>query len=309
MRIIINADDCGLTRGISGNILHCLDHGPLNSTTVMTGGYYAAETLTALSARPGILVGLHLNILEGRPTAPAALVAPLLDGRGFFRPSLGVLYLRLHNLVPRARKALLSAMRTEFSAQIDFFRAHYRPLGASPALRLDGHLHIHAIPALGELMRELIREHRPVYVRLPYEPFHFSPLPPGSALVAELRRDCLAWWSIFLRRLLKEEGVAHNRFLAGVVSGGDLNLPRLRASLQAIKRRVRDEDVVEVMCHPGGYRADEEDANSPLAFPARYLSPKRSQEKEMLLSPDLPLLLAEFGASPRPAPTAGSGEI
>jgi predicted glycoside hydrolase/deacetylase ChbG (UPF0249 family) len=305
VRVVLHADDCGLGRGISEDILFCLKSGPLNSTTLMTGGEYAAEAASALNAVPGIRVSLHLNLLEGRPTAPPASVAPLVDGNGFFRYGLGELCVSLHLLPPRRKKALLSAVRTEFSAQADWFLSRVR-LGREPAnslpppLRLDGHLHVHAVPLLQDVLRAVIREYRPEYVRLPLEPRHLPPAPLRLLLAGGLRREVLAVWAVSLRRLLDAEGIGYNRFLSGVFAGGCLTLPRLRASLAAVRRETgRDAGgILEIMCHPGGLGPDETCAAVKPSFRAFYLSPARAAEKAMLLSPELPALLADMGFVP-----------
>ncbi|MDR1685597.1 MAG: ChbG/HpnK family deacetylase [Desulfovibrio sp.] len=332
MRVILHADDCGLARGISEDILLCLKRGPLQSATLMTGGDYAAEAAAALNAVPGISVSLHLNLLEGRSTAPPASVAPLVDGNGFFRYSLGALCAALHLLPPRRKRALLSAVRTEFSAQADWFLSRIRSAGPDaapqsreaipgatgeqfspptlsdrsgqepaatlrPPLRLDGHLHVHALPLLKDVLRAFIREYRPEYVRLPLEPRHLPPAPPRRLLAGGLRRELLALWALSLRGLLDAEGIGHNRFLSGVFAGGCLTLRRLRASLAAVRRAAGQDagGILEIMCHPGGLGPDEAGAAVKPAFRAFYLSPARAAEKAMLLSPELPALLADMG--------------
>jgi predicted glycoside hydrolase/deacetylase ChbG (UPF0249 family) len=332
VRVILHADDCGLGRGISEDILFCLKRGPLNSTTLMTGGDYAAEAAATLNAVPGIRVSLHLNLLEGRPTAPPASVAPLADANGFFRYSLGALCAALHLLPPRRKKALLSAVRTEFSAQADWFLSRIRPAGQNiplqkhgatacasegqvpppacsdqepaaslrPPLRLDGHLHVHALPLLKDVLREFLREYRPEYVRVPLEPRHLPPAPPKLLLAGGLRRELLALWAASLRGLLDDEGIGYNCFLSGVFAGGSLTLPRLRASLAAVRRAAGQDarGILEIMCHPGGLGPDETGAAVKPAFRAFYLSPARAAEKAALLSPELPALLADMGFVP-----------
>jgi predicted glycoside hydrolase/deacetylase ChbG (UPF0249 family) len=335
VRVILHADDCGLGRGISEDILFCLERGPLNSTTLMAGGDYAAEAADALNAVPGIRVSLHLNLLEGRPAAPPASVAPLVDGNGFFRYGPGALYAALRLLPPRRKRALLSAIRTEFSAQADWFLSRIRPAGGDasprhadaavhatgeqsalpdrsgqgraapprPLLRLDGHLHVHALPLLKDVLRAFIREYRPEYVRLPLEPRHLPPAPPRLLLAGGLRRELLAFWAASLRGLLDAEGIGHNRFLSGVFAGGGLTLPRLRASLAAVRRAAGQDGrgILEIMCHPGRLGPDETGAAVKPAFRDFYLSPARAAEKAVLLSPELPALLAEMGFVPAQA--------
>ncbi|SDF84030.1 ChbG/HpnK family deacetylase [Desulfovibrio legallii] len=293
LRLIVHADDCGLTRSISEDIFACLAHGPLHSVSVLMGGSWAAESLRRLAGLPQTRVCLHLNLLEGRCTAPIGQVRPLADAAGVFRCSLGQLLAALAGSVGRRRKALLIAIRDEFEAQIAAFAAGFPQWRQRGGLRLDGHLHVHAIPALSGVMRELIREHSPAYVRLPREPAHLPPLPAARLLTGCARRALLAHWSVGLAALLNQTGVAHNAFLCGLVSGGSLTAALAAASLAAIRRQDAAA-LVEIMCHPGGQPC----GGPPLRHDAFYQSPARQAEKAMLLDGSLNAVLQRYGAPP-----------
>ena len=73
MRIVTHADDCGLTDGITTGILDCA--GSLAGASVMAGGDCPERAARALEAslpgRYGLpVVGVHLNLLEGRCLLP-----------------------------------------------------------------------------------------------------------------------------------------------------------------------------------------------------------------------------------------------
>jgi hypothetical protein len=94
---------------------------------------------------------------------------------------------------------------------------------------------------------------------------------------------------------------------------GSLTLKSLSASLEAIRYLVKPDEVVEIMCHPGGVASEQtedlakalaEDLAEDLAkhekadcikpsFSAFYTSPWRELEKKLLFSPELKSLLAE----------------
>lgn len=292
MRFIVHADDCGLTRQISEDIFACLEHGPLNSVSVIMGGSHTAESLQKLASMPHARVCLHLNILEGRCSAPASRISPLVDENGIFRYGLGQMLYQLATSRAGRKKALLSAIRHEFEAQIDAFSTHFPHLRQRGGLHLDGHLHVHAIPALGGIMDELIREHAPAYVRLPKEPAHRPPLPATQLLAGCARRALLTHWSKGLRALLERAGIAHNNFLCGLVSGGNLTAARAAASLEAIRRQKEHAPLVEIMCHPGGGHCANESCVRHNSF---YQSSARLAEKTMLLDGSLSAILARYG--------------
>lgn len=305
MRFVVHADDCGLNKQISEDIFDCLAHGPLNSVSVIMGGTHATASLQRLARMPHVRTCLHLNILEGHCTAPARQVRPLVSEAGIFCYGLGQMLAKLATGTATSKKKLLSAIRTELEAQADAFAAGFPQMDLRGGLHLDGHLHIHAIPALRQTMTEFMREHRPAYVRLPYEPAHLPPLPCLPLVVGCARRALLGYWSQGLGALLDNMGIAHNDFLCGLVSGGNLTAARAAASLAAIQHQQGPAPLVEIMCHPGGMgpacapasTATESTAsNTPsVRHSSFYTSPARRVEKSMLLDNSLGDVLARYG--------------
>ena len=301
MGFIVHADDCGLTRQISADIFDCLAHGPLNSVSVIMGGTHTAASLQRLAHLPHVRTCLHLNILEGRCTAPIAQVRALVSEAGIFRYGLGHMLARLAAGTATSKKNLISAIRTELEAQADAFAAGFPQLYSRGGLHLDGHLHIHSIPALRQTMTEFMRERRPAYVRLPKEPAHLPPLPLLSLAVGCARRALLAHWSKGLEALLDTAGIAHNSYLCGLVSGGSLTAARAAASLAAIACQQLSAPLVEIMCHPGGISTANNAADSAESSAASvrhnhfYTSPARGAEKTMLLDNSLSQVMARYG--------------
>ena len=300
MRFIVHADDCGLTHQISQDIFDCLAHGPLNSVSVIMGGTHTTASLQQLALLPHVRTCLHLNILEGHCTAPVHQVRALVSEAGIFRYGLGQMLTRLATGSATSKKVLLSAIRTELEAQADAFTAGFPQFAARGGLHLDGHLHIHSIPALRQTMAEFMRERSPAYVRLPNEPAHLAPLPFLPLLVGLARRGLLAYWSQGLATLLDKAGIAHNNYLCGLVSGGNLTAARAAASLAAIQRQRQPGALVEIMCHPGGIRTTNVAAQAgksadSVRHNTFYTSPARRAEKSMLLDDSLSQILACYG--------------
>ena len=313
MRFIVHADDCGLTPQISEDIFDCLARGPLNSVSVIMGGTHTAASLQSLAHMPHVRTCLHLNILEGSCTAPVRQVRALVSETGIFRYALGHMLAKLATGTATSKKNLLSAIRTELEAQADAFITGFPHLASHGGLHLDGHLHIHSIPALRQTMAEFMRERRPAYVRLPKEPAHVPPLPLLPLVVGSARRALLAHWSKGLEALLDKAGIAHNSYLCGLVSGGCLTAARAAASLAAIARQQEPAPLVEIMCHPGGIcqshapensaaniaannaKNSAENSAAPVRHNSFYTSPARGAEKTMLLDNSLSRVMARYG--------------
>lgn len=82
--LIVNADDFGVTAGVSRGILDAVRHGIVRSTTAMVNLPGEADLDADAASLRGLGIGLHLNLTWGRPVAPADRVASLVDGDGRF---------------------------------------------------------------------------------------------------------------------------------------------------------------------------------------------------------------------------------
>src|SRR5213596_1496396 len=80
-RLIVNADDFGLTRGVSGGILAAHRHGIVSSTTVLVTGKPDREDVAA-ARDSGLGIGLHVNLTLG---APLTRGRSLVEGGRFVR--------------------------------------------------------------------------------------------------------------------------------------------------------------------------------------------------------------------------------
>ncbi|MBI1846010.1 MAG: ChbG/HpnK family deacetylase, partial [Candidatus Rokubacteria bacterium] len=123
-RLIVNADDFGMTPGVSAGILAARRHGIVTSTTVLVTAGPDPESVAA-ARDAGLGIGLHVNLTLGRPlTGAHSLIGP--DGR----------------FVRDARRAAAMAnvpdIEKEIEAQVEQFE---RIFGHGPT-HVDTHHHI-----------------------------------------------------------------------------------------------------------------------------------------------------------------------
>lgn len=84
-RLIVNADDLGLSPGVNRGIVEAHTRGIVTSTTVMINLPDAPSGLEQVAASaPDLGVGLHFNLTHGRPVSPPDQVRSLLDDEGRF---------------------------------------------------------------------------------------------------------------------------------------------------------------------------------------------------------------------------------
>jgi chitin disaccharide deacetylase len=135
-RLIVNADDFGMSRGISDGILLAHRFGFVTSASLMVnvpGTDYAVERL---AAAPALSVGIHLNICQGKPISSARDVPGLVDASGDFHPPPAMI-----RKLWRWQVSTLE-LEAEFLAQIRWMKSR----GLQPT-HADSHHHMHIYPA------------------------------------------------------------------------------------------------------------------------------------------------------------------
>ncbi len=142
-KLIVNADDFGLTPGVSAGILYAHAHGVVTSTTVMVNTEFANEALQAAKQFPALGIGLHFVLDAGRPLSPSP--ESLVDENGVF--------LRGKELIASAEK---QDVKEELQAQLQFLFDQ-----GIEVTHIDSHHHMHLhIPCALEAVMEVAKEHR-----------------------------------------------------------------------------------------------------------------------------------------------------
>ncbi len=147
-RLIVNADDFGMSRGITDGIILAHRYGFVTSASLMVNMPAAKYAVSQLASVTRLGVGVHLNITAGRPVLPAEEVPTLVDANG-----------RFHGAAAMSRKlwqwrAIGSEIEAEFRAQIQWMKER----GVTPT-HADSHQHMHIYPAaIGPFIRSLAAE-------------------------------------------------------------------------------------------------------------------------------------------------------
>lgn len=86
-RLLVQADDNALSRGVSLGILQAINHGIVRNTGLFTNQPAVAEAAATLRPMPSICVGLDVNLVTGPPLTPPANIPDLVTAEGAFRSS------------------------------------------------------------------------------------------------------------------------------------------------------------------------------------------------------------------------------
>lgn len=231
--LIVNADDYGLTTGVSAGIVHAMEHGIVTSTSVLAVAPAANRTLSWLDDR-SVGIGAHLAVVgEDPPLLSASEIPSLVDRTGRLPSSWRA-------LVRRLARGLIDAddLRREMGTQIDAITASGLRL-----THLDTHQHVHLWPRVGAVVIQLGLERGVGAVRVPRPS---SRGPKGQAILALAQR---------LHLRVEAAGLRATSWAAGLDEAGHVNgrvLHRVLAVLAA-----RGLPSVELNVHPG--EADDDD--------------------------------------------------
>lgn len=140
-KLIVNADDFGLTNGVNAGTVKAFKNGIVCSATLMVNGEAAEEAFELVKENPKLGVGIHLVLTFGRPISKK--LKNIVDANGDF----------LKQSVLREREIDLEEVEVEFRAQIEQFTSN----GITPT-HIDSHHHVHMIEEIFPLVIKLANE-------------------------------------------------------------------------------------------------------------------------------------------------------
>ena len=232
-RLIVNADDFGITEAVNRGIVESYDRGIVTATSIMATGPKFEHAVDLARSRPGLAVGIHLVLTEQRPLVGAAAAGSLVERDGRFPPHVTqLLKLRLRGRIS------LREVRLELAAQLQ----RVRDAGIAVS-HIDGHQHVHVLPGIAAIVAELAEQHGVAAVRYPAERVkgYMLASPKGVRRLAEQTALRLFCESAPLKHLRRSDD------FVGFYFGGRLD----EANLATVLAGLPSGHTVELMCHPG----------------------------------------------------------
>ena len=155
-KLIITADDCGLTEAINQKTCDLHQRGYVSAASVMTNCPAHQHALALFRTCPNLNLGIHLSLTDGHPVSGDDDHHPHLLNEDFsFRSNLS-LYLRSHFFSADAT----AWIRNELDAQL----RRFTDAGLQPQ-HITTHHHFHSIPLLRRIVHELAAKYTVDWVR------------------------------------------------------------------------------------------------------------------------------------------------
>ncbi len=158
-RLIVNADDFGLTRGVNRAIAESCQHGIVTSTTLIANGGAFSDAVAIAPTLERISVGCHVVLVDGVSVLPAAQVLSLTELRtGRFPDQLG-------RVVVRAFRGQLDPKQIESEVTAQIRKLQDAGVAVS---HVDTHKHTHLFP---QILRPILRAAKSCGVKAIRNPF------------------------------------------------------------------------------------------------------------------------------------------
>jgi len=283
-RLIVNADDFGLTSGINRAIIELHNNGALSSTTLMAKAQSTLEAAALALNSHCLGVGCHVVLVDGEPCLRPSAIPTLVDSAtGRFRAGLGKFVRDL--FLGRISSAEIQA---EAGAQI----ARLQGLGIE-LTHVDTHKHTHMFPRVLAPLLEAAKRYGIGAIRNPFEPQWSLAATSGAPILRRAQVKILSRLRPVFQSLVARAGLATTDGAIGVLATGTLD----QRTISSFLRAMPDGDW-ELVTHPG--YDDVELANA-----GTRLLASRQVELEALRNADLrnEIQLINFRQLPHPGRT------
>jgi hopanoid biosynthesis associated protein HpnK len=269
-RLIINADDLGLTAGVNRAIMEAHTGGAVTSATLMANGAAFDDAVERARSAASLSVGCHVVLVDGAPVSEPDSVPTLLANGSAARAGF---YSRLSAFAARAvfggfdHEQLVG----EIVAQVRKIQA-----AGVAVTHLDTHKHTHIFPAILAALIKAARICGIGAIRNPVVPAQAMRIRQLAGHPGLWKRytqvRMLRGFAPHIPRSMKRAGLATPDGVVGVVETGSFDGSLLRRMLENLP-----EGTWELVTHPGYHDAE-------LGRVRTRLLGSREDERRLLMS-------------------------
>ncbi|MFH1593503.1 MAG: ChbG/HpnK family deacetylase [Candidatus Omnitrophota bacterium] len=242
-KLIINADDFGMSEEINNGILECYAKRAITDMSILAVGSSFLHAVESARKNNIKKLGVHLALTGGfRAISVKETIPSLIGRRGHFSKGYGSFLSRYFT-----RLISIDQIRRELKNQI----VKVKEKGFK-ITHLDSHHHIHTVPGIFRKVIEIAKDEGIQYIRYPLE---------RVGILAKLvdprkwaRNLLLSSMCIASGRMLQRSGISHNDYFIGHADAFKLKKDSLISEVSRLNN-----GITELCCHPGADRGKRED--------------------------------------------------
>jgi hopanoid biosynthesis associated protein HpnK len=236
-QLIITSDDFGLSKGVNKAVEKAWQEGLLTCASIMPGGAAFDDAVKIARRNPGLQLGLHLTLVQGRAVLPPSQLPGLVDDSGDFSDNpvaAGMRYFFDKNLY----KPILREIEAQIQRVVET---------GIPLSHLDGHLNIHLHPTVFGFLTELMPRYGITSFRLSRERLaHNLRFDQQRRLGKAVERLIFGALAGYARPYLDKLGISYPGEVKGVLNSGRMTEKYLLNILDGLQN-----GLTELYFHPG----------------------------------------------------------
>lgn len=241
MKLIINADDFGLTEGVNQAIIDLAAIGTLSSTTVMVNMPFANQAIK-LKECPSFSIGLHFNLTEGKPISNVQKCSSLVDAEGNFY-TYSTFIKKLKNGAIK-QEHILEELQAQYNKLTEI-------LNCSPS-HIDSHQNIHKQMQVAKILIHFSNQKAPQKLKLRLPKRY---LVNNYGFTSNLKRKNFIFkFNYFLSNLyleyLSKKYANHFLTTAGELHFNTLKKVDIFNWIINTEKNIDGANVYEIPCHP-----------------------------------------------------------
>lgn len=270
-RLIVNADDFGVSERVNEAIIRSFNEGVLTSASLMVTGTAFEQAVMLAKENPGLAVGIHLVTVVGRSALPHSAIPSLVDTQGNFSNNPTAAGLKYY-FSPRARREL----RKELAAQFEKFHSTGLPLS-----HIDGHLHLHVHPVILNIALELGAKYGARRMRVPVEERRLAlEFDRRDVIRKTIHAMLFGGLGVYMKRKLLARGFTFPERVYGNLQSGRMSELYFLYVLDTLSA-----DTSEIYFHPAKYASDKllnpDERQCSIEFEALMSGPVRRRIDEL----------------------------
>lgn len=237
-KIIINADDFGLSNSINKGIMESVLKGVVTSASLMVNMSGFENALNIIKQSPSLDVGLHINLIRGNPISSAYRIESLTR-KGSFFGNVFNFFIKLYQ-----KKINLNEVELECREQIE------KALRAGVNItHLDSEKHIHMLQPLLDIFIKIAKEYNITKIRFLNELSYVSHKTFKNRYLFNKNFYGILYHHIYAsenKSALTAKGIKTTDFFYGMCETGNMVWTQYEYILRNLKN-----GSTEIMCHPG----------------------------------------------------------